>query len=195
MTNFAKASSFASRVRQSCLVQFSSAWTGWTGVAGQGRVAGLDARQGEGVPAGLRHLVTKKGSWIGMGFRRRPGGLRHLVTKRGSWIGTGFGRARTCAILVGVWVDIAQKSTEDLCKSRESVNALCFDRFAIPAFNCTSSSTINAVLEASAKHNSLVMIQFSQGGAQFIGGTTEIAFHDNACYSKIDCRCTEERSF
>jgi fructose-bisphosphate aldolase class II len=42
--------------------------------------------------------------------------------------------------------------------------------FAIPAFNCTSSSTINAVLEASAKHNSLVMIQFSQGGAQFIGG-------------------------
>merc|ERR1719473_762209 len=42
--------------------------------------------------------------------------------------------------------------------------------FAIPAFNCTSSSTINAVLEASAKHESCVMIQFSQGGAQFIGG-------------------------
>jgi len=42
--------------------------------------------------------------------------------------------------------------------------------FAIPAFNCTSSSTINAVLEASAKFNSVVMVQFSQGGAQFIGG-------------------------
>jgi fructose-bisphosphate aldolase class II len=43
-------------------------------------------------------------------------------------------------------------------------------KFAIPAFNCTSSSTINSVLEAGAKINSPVMIQFSEGGAAFLAG-------------------------
>ncbi|KAI9004400.1 fructose-bisphosphate aldolase, class II [Hyaloraphidium curvatum] len=42
--------------------------------------------------------------------------------------------------------------------------------YAIPAFNCTSSSTINAVLEAARDLNSPVMIQFSNGGAQFMAG-------------------------
>merc|ERR1719387_745032 len=44
------------------------------------------------------------------------------------------------------------------------------NKFAIPAFNCTSSSTVNAVLEAGAKINSPVMIQFSEGGAAFMAG-------------------------
>jgi fructose-bisphosphate aldolase class II len=42
--------------------------------------------------------------------------------------------------------------------------------YAIPAFNCTSSSTANAVMEAAAKFNSPVMIQVSNGGAQFMAG-------------------------
>jgi len=42
--------------------------------------------------------------------------------------------------------------------------------YAIPAFNCTSSSTINAVLEAGMKLKRPVMVQFSEGGAAFMGG-------------------------
>jgi len=42
--------------------------------------------------------------------------------------------------------------------------------FAIPAFNCTSSSTINACLEAGAKIGRPVMVQFSEGGAAFFCG-------------------------
>lgn len=42
--------------------------------------------------------------------------------------------------------------------------------FAIPAVNCTSSSTINAALEAAKKVNSPIIIQFSNGGAAFMAG-------------------------
>lgn len=42
--------------------------------------------------------------------------------------------------------------------------------FAIPSVNCTSSSTINAALEAARDANSPVMIQFSQGGSIFFAG-------------------------
>jgi len=42
--------------------------------------------------------------------------------------------------------------------------------YAIPAFNCTSSSTANAVLEAAKKNNSPVMIQASNGGGAFVAG-------------------------
>merc|ERR1739844_882564 len=41
---------------------------------------------------------------------------------------------------------------------------------ALPAFNCTSSSTINAILEAARDIRSPVMIQFSNGGAAFYAG-------------------------
>uniref|UniRef100_A0A6A7GAH2 fructose-bisphosphate aldolase n=1 Tax=Hirondellea gigas TaxID=1518452 RepID=A0A6A7GAH2_9CRUS len=44
------------------------------------------------------------------------------------------------------------------------------NKFALPAVNCTSSSTINAVLEAARKNKSPVIIQFSNGGAAFIAG-------------------------
>lgn len=43
-------------------------------------------------------------------------------------------------------------------------------QFAIPAFNVTSSSSINAVLEAARDAKSPVIIQVSQGGAQFFAG-------------------------
>jgi fructose-bisphosphate aldolase class II len=42
--------------------------------------------------------------------------------------------------------------------------------YAIPAFNCTSSSTCNAAMEAAKKFNSPVMIQVSNGGGKFIAG-------------------------
>jgi len=44
------------------------------------------------------------------------------------------------------------------------------NNFAMPAFNCTSTSTINSVLEAGMKLNRPVMIQFSEGGAAFMAG-------------------------
>eukprot|EP00933_Yihiella_yeosuensis_P036400 TRINITY_DN3015_c0_g1_i6.p1 TRINITY_DN3015_c0_g1~~TRINITY_DN3015_c0_g1_i6.p1 ORF type:complete len:360 (-),score=109.55 TRINITY_DN3015_c0_g1_i6:210-1289(-) len=42
--------------------------------------------------------------------------------------------------------------------------------YAIPAFNCTSSSTINSVLEAGKELGRPVMIQFSEGGSAFVAG-------------------------
>jgi fructose-bisphosphate aldolase class II len=43
-------------------------------------------------------------------------------------------------------------------------------QFALPAVNCIGHSTINATLETAAKVNSPVIVQFSNGGAQFIAG-------------------------
>eukprot|EP00095_Tigriopus_kingsejongensis_P002784 snap_masked-scaffold623_size123039-processed-gene-0.10 protein:Tk02784 transcript:snap_masked-scaffold623_size123039-processed-gene-0.10-mRNA-1 annotation:"fructose-bisphosphate aldolase" len=43
-------------------------------------------------------------------------------------------------------------------------------KVALPAFNCTSSSTINAALQAARDINSPVFIQFSNGGAAFLAG-------------------------
>ncbi len=43
-------------------------------------------------------------------------------------------------------------------------------KFALPAVNTINSNSINAVLETSASLNSPVIIQFSNGGAQFIAG-------------------------
>jgi len=42
--------------------------------------------------------------------------------------------------------------------------------FAMPAFNCTTTSTVNAVLEAGKEMNRPVMIQFSEGGSAFFAG-------------------------
>ena len=44
------------------------------------------------------------------------------------------------------------------------------NEYAIPAFNCTSSSTANAVLEAARENKSPVMIQASNGGGVFYAG-------------------------
>jgi len=42
--------------------------------------------------------------------------------------------------------------------------------YAIPAVNCVTSSSVNACLEAAAKAQAPIMIQFSSGGAQFYAG-------------------------
>ena len=42
--------------------------------------------------------------------------------------------------------------------------------YALPAVNVSSSSTVNAVLEAAAKNQADVIIQLSHGGAQFYAG-------------------------
>ncbi len=44
------------------------------------------------------------------------------------------------------------------------------NNFALPAVNTIGTDSINAVLETAAKVNSPVIIQFSNGGAQFIAG-------------------------
>ena len=44
------------------------------------------------------------------------------------------------------------------------------NQFAIPAVNCIGNNTINATLETAARVNSPVIIQFSNGGAQFMAG-------------------------
>lgn len=43
-------------------------------------------------------------------------------------------------------------------------------QFALPAVNTVGTDTINATLETAAKVNSPVIVQFSNGGAQFIAG-------------------------
>ena len=42
--------------------------------------------------------------------------------------------------------------------------------YAIPAFNCISTSSCNSVLEAAAKIDRPIMIQFSEGGSAFFAG-------------------------
>merc|ERR1712226_71039 len=42
--------------------------------------------------------------------------------------------------------------------------------YAIPAFNCTTSSSVNAVLEAAKAMDRPIMIQFSEGGSAFFAG-------------------------
>ena len=44
------------------------------------------------------------------------------------------------------------------------------NQFALPAVNVIGTDSINAVLETAAKVNSPVIIQFSNGGAQFMAG-------------------------
>ncbi|MEE6186835.1 Fructose-bisphosphate aldolase [Mycovorax composti] len=44
------------------------------------------------------------------------------------------------------------------------------NNFALPAVNVVGTDSVNAVLETAAKVNSPVMIQFSNGGAQFYAG-------------------------
>lgn len=44
------------------------------------------------------------------------------------------------------------------------------NKYAIPAFNCTTTSSVNAVLEAGRELNRPVICQFSEGGAAFFAG-------------------------
>jgi fructose-bisphosphate aldolase class II len=44
------------------------------------------------------------------------------------------------------------------------------NNFAIPAFNCTTTSSVNSVLEAGKELGRPVMIQFSEGGSAFFAG-------------------------
>jgi len=50
------------------------------------------------------------------------------------------------------------------------VSACKAGNYALPAVNVTSSHTVNAVLEAAAKNQADVIIQLSNGGAQFYAG-------------------------
>lgn len=52
----------------------------------------------------------------------------------------------------------------------ELVNACKAGGYALAAVNCVGTGSVNAVMEAAAKNNSDVIIQFSNGGAQFYAG-------------------------
>ncbi len=54
-------------------------------------------------------------------------------------------------------------------------------QFALPAVNVTGTNTINAVMETARAVNSPVMIQLSNGGAQFYAGKTLNNDNLNAC--------------
>lgn len=63
-------------------------------------------------------------------------------------------------------------------KDYETLVAACKSGgYALPAVNVTGTNTINSVLEAAAKNKSDVIIQLSNGGAQFYAGQ---AFPDGA---------------
>ncbi|KAJ3256401.1 Fructose-bisphosphate aldolase 1 [Boothiomyces macroporosus] len=53
---------------------------------------------------------------------------------------------------------------------RKLLNYAKEHKFAIPSFNCTSTSTVNAALEAARDAKSPVMIQFSNGGGAYFAG-------------------------
>ncbi len=53
----------------------------------------------------------------------------------------------------------------------ELVNACKSGGYALPAVNCVGTDSVNATMEAAANNNSDVIIQFSNGGAQFFAGT------------------------
>ncbi|MFA6053427.1 MAG: class II fructose-bisphosphate aldolase [Methylobacter sp.] len=53
----------------------------------------------------------------------------------------------------------------------QKIFAICKEnKFALPAVNVINTDSINAVLEAAAKVKSAVVVQFSNGGAQFVAG-------------------------
>ncbi|MGZ8143523.1 MAG: class II fructose-bisphosphate aldolase [Methylosarcina sp.] len=53
----------------------------------------------------------------------------------------------------------------------QKIFAICKEnKFALPAVNVINTDSINAVLEAAAKVKSAAIIQFSNGGAQFVAG-------------------------
>jgi len=53
-------------------------------------------------------------------------------------------------------------------------------KFALPAVNVTSSSTVNAALETAARLKSPIIIQFSNGGASFYAGKGISNTHEQA---------------
>jgi fructose-bisphosphate aldolase, class II len=55
------------------------------------------------------------------------------------------------------------------------------NEFALPAVNVINTSTVNAVLETAKKVNSPVIIQFSNGGAQFFAGKGLSNENQKAC--------------
>merc|ERR1712228_983327 len=55
------------------------------------------------------------------------------------------------------------------------------NKYAIPAVNVVSSSSINSCLEAASKYGGPMIIQFSRGGGQFIAGKAAKNDDDAAC--------------
>ena len=63
------------------------------------------------------------------------------------------------------------KKLFEICKS---------EGFALPAVNCVNTESVNGVLEAAAKVNSPVIIQFSNGGAALKGSVRSNSINSSA---------------
>jgi fructose-bisphosphate aldolase class II len=68
---------------------------------------------------------------------------------------------KSSTITAGVATGDMLQAINQLAKARQ---------FALPAVNCVSTSTVNAVMEAAAELKSPAIIQLSNGGAQFYAG-------------------------
>jgi len=55
------------------------------------------------------------------------------------------------------------------------------NEFALPAVNVIGTNSVNAVLETAKKLNSPVIIQFSNGGAQFFPASLEVSLEHTMC--------------
>ena len=56
-------------------------------------------------------------------------------------------------------------------KDYKTLLTACKDgAYALPAVNVVGTNSVNAVLEAAARNNSDIIIQLSNGGAQFFAG-------------------------
>ena len=79
---------------------------------------------------------------------------------------TGFG---ACRVVFGVWLGLCGCRGGGL-SAPLSKEYVCVFLAALPAVNCVSSSSVNAILEAAREVNSPVMLQVSNGGGAFYGG-------------------------
>ena len=62
-------------------------------------------------------------------------------------------------------------------------------KFALPAVNVIGSNSINAVLETASKLKSPVIIQFSNGGAQFNAGKGLVNNNQSSAIAGAISRC------
>ena len=60
--------------------------------------------------------------------------------------------------------------------------------FALPAVNVVGSNSVNAVIETVAELNSPVIIQFSNGGSQFMAGKGLSNDNQIVCYRRRNFR-------
>ena len=67
-------------------------------------------------------------------------------------------------------LDVVKAGVLTGCEAKKLFDYAKENNFAIPAVNIVNTESINGVLEAAAKVNSPVIVQFSNGGSTFFAG-------------------------